>query len=360
MTIRYKCAECGAALNIKDELAGTRGSCPRCQVEFIVPAPEGQEQPQKEPAPARKAEGGKSGDLSDDDIERFLQESGPTAANPGSRLAVADNGDEDGQDEEDLDEKPRGRKKKARAEDDDDFDDDEDEEEDEDDERERRRKKKKLAKAGAKKSDSSESASIARELMARGEKGATREDRGEKRAGRPFGGRDRPEDEQGFTLKEQVLYLLKQAWPYLAAAVFLIGIVIWALKPSYNLPPLAYVTGTVKLDGKPLEAAYVEFQPVRDDPREAIKLASSIGITNDAGQYVLVYLDNIPGAVIGKCTVRIRKPDETKGELLPARYNYRTELTADVKKGGEPINFDNLSSATGSGDSGPLPGAMQQ
>ena len=26
MTIRYKCAECGAALNIKDELAGTRGS----------------------------------------------------------------------------------------------------------------------------------------------------------------------------------------------------------------------------------------------------------------------------------------------------------------------------------------------
>ena len=40
MTIRYKCEECGAALNIKDELAGTKGNCPRCQVEFIIPAPE--------------------------------------------------------------------------------------------------------------------------------------------------------------------------------------------------------------------------------------------------------------------------------------------------------------------------------
>ncbi len=33
MTIRYKCEECGAVLNIKDELAGTLGHCPRCKVE---------------------------------------------------------------------------------------------------------------------------------------------------------------------------------------------------------------------------------------------------------------------------------------------------------------------------------------
>ena len=41
MTIRYTCAECGAVLNIKEELAGTQGHCPRCQGEFTVPDAEG-------------------------------------------------------------------------------------------------------------------------------------------------------------------------------------------------------------------------------------------------------------------------------------------------------------------------------
>ncbi len=75
MTIRYKCEECGAALNIKDELAGTKGNCPRCQVEFIVPAPEGGLVEQKtasvaaEAAPAPRRPGDP---LSEDDIGSFL------------------------------------------------------------------------------------------------------------------------------------------------------------------------------------------------------------------------------------------------------------------------------------------------
>ena len=37
MTIRFTCNECGSVLKIKDELAGTRGKCPKCKAEFIVP-----------------------------------------------------------------------------------------------------------------------------------------------------------------------------------------------------------------------------------------------------------------------------------------------------------------------------------
>ena len=348
MTIKYKCAECGAALNVKDELAGTRGSCPRCQAEFTVPAPEGQEQSWKEPAPARNAEGGKSGDLSDDDIERLLQQSGPTAASPESRLAVANHSDADGQDEEDLDEQPRRRKTEARA-DDDGF----GEDEDDDDERERRRKKKRLAKAGAKKSDPAESASIARELMARGEKGATREDQREKRAGRPFGGRDRPDEEQGFA----------KQWGLYVGGGLLVIFLCYSFFSRSQLPTLAPVSGTVTLDGSPLPNAMVFFQPTSDSGQPNEKLGASAGETDERGQYTLLYANvegtQFKGAVIGKHTVRIKKAHATKLDALPARYNFRTELKRDVEKGGKPIDFE-LTSSEGADEGHPLPGTTQQ
>lgn len=38
MTIRVTCQHCGAALKIKDELAGTEGHCPKCKHKFRIPA----------------------------------------------------------------------------------------------------------------------------------------------------------------------------------------------------------------------------------------------------------------------------------------------------------------------------------
>jgi phage FluMu protein Com len=40
MTIRYTCTECESVLKIKDEKAGTKGKCPKCRTEFLVPYPE--------------------------------------------------------------------------------------------------------------------------------------------------------------------------------------------------------------------------------------------------------------------------------------------------------------------------------
>lgn len=39
MTIRFTCDECGSVLKIKDELAGTKGKCPKCKTAFVVPQP---------------------------------------------------------------------------------------------------------------------------------------------------------------------------------------------------------------------------------------------------------------------------------------------------------------------------------
>ncbi len=38
MTIRYTCTGCESVLKIKDEKAGTNGKCPKCKLEFVVPA----------------------------------------------------------------------------------------------------------------------------------------------------------------------------------------------------------------------------------------------------------------------------------------------------------------------------------
>lgn len=40
MTIRYICVGCESVLRIKEEKAGSKGRCPRCKMEFVVPHPE--------------------------------------------------------------------------------------------------------------------------------------------------------------------------------------------------------------------------------------------------------------------------------------------------------------------------------
>jgi hypothetical protein len=82
---------------------------------------------------------------------------------------------------------------------------------------------------------------------------------------------------------------------------------------------VAPVSGTVTLDGAPLKAASVTFQP-KDGGRP------SFGVTNEQGRYVLEYSLNELGAKVGACTVRIstENRDDDAGakakELVPKRY----------------------------------------
>ncbi len=99
-------------------------------------------------------------------------------------------------------------------------------------------------------------------------------------------------------------------------------------------PPLADVTGTVTLDGRPLPNAVVTFLPIQ-------RGRASRGMTDSAGHYELRYLRDIRGAILGSHQVMITTASEEKpGELLPARYNQQTTLSVEVERGVKQYCFD--------------------
>lgn len=107
---------------------------------------------------------------------------------------------------------------------------------------------------------------------------------------------------------------------------------------------LAPVSGTVTLDGEPLAGAAVNFQPVRSRGNDNPGPGSS-GRCDGDGRYQLTTIHGDPGAVVGQHRIRIysdRQPvDSSRDEsgpaprdLMPDRYNTRTELTLDVTPDG--------------------------
>ncbi|MEQ8634245.1 hypothetical protein [Gimesia maris] len=112
-----------------------------------------------------------------------------------------------------------------------------------------------------------------------------------------------------------------------------------------DVPETGTVTGTVTLDGAPLEEALVQFQP------ESGRISS--GTTDAEGKYELDYTGTLKGAKIGTHKVSIttfKAPEEnleTKEaqkqlpkEKVPAKYNKDTTLTAEVNAGENTIDFD--------------------
>ncbi|WP_339733391.1 carboxypeptidase-like regulatory domain-containing protein [uncultured Gimesia sp.] len=110
-------------------------------------------------------------------------------------------------------------------------------------------------------------------------------------------------------------------------------------------PDLGKASGQVTLDGKPLPNANVFFQPVEGG-------RNSTGITDDQGNYILEYLRDSKGAKIGRHKVRVSRfvepvkgdngkiEDPGQKELVPDRYNQKTELEKDVKAGKNTINLE--------------------
>lgn len=104
-------------------------------------------------------------------------------------------------------------------------------------------------------------------------------------------------------------------------------------------PDVAYVEGTVTMDGNPVSNAVLTFQPDHARP--------SYGRTNEEGWYELYYTDEKEGATLGTHQVRIstaEEGDEDTGragqkETIPAKYNVQTELTAEVAPGDNVIDF---------------------
>jgi hypothetical protein len=106
------------------------------------------------------------------------------------------------------------------------------------------------------------------------------------------------------------------------------------------------VAGRVTLNGKPLTAARVSFQP---DAAGAVEGGmGSVGTTDETGRYELKVIGTADaGAKVGRHVVTVSKTDipvkpedfdkpdaRVPKEVLPARYNTATELSFEVPESG--------------------------
>lgn len=109
-------------------------------------------------------------------------------------------------------------------------------------------------------------------------------------------------------------------------------------------PPLGRVRGKVTMNGQPLPGVDIVFAPDKGRP--------SVGTTDTSGRYDLSYINTTKGAKVGPHKVFIRpaevSQDEVSGDgsktaaprpVIPAKYNKRTELTAEVKAGSNTFDF---------------------
>lgn len=112
-----------------------------------------------------------------------------------------------------------------------------------------------------------------------------------------------------------------------------------------ELPELAYVSGTVNMDGQPLPGVQVHFHPIDE---EGFGLSrASVGKTDSEGNYVLHWNEGIEGAHLGINKVAIMthwpngEPGEGEYEKIPPRYyGKRTTLQETVVEGDNTFNFD--------------------
>lgn len=117
---------------------------------------------------------------------------------------------------------------------------------------------------------------------------------------------------------------------------------------------VAPVSGTVRMDGKPLENVKVLFVPLernKNGKQEPVAFA----VTDAKGHYTLAHRGGGHGAAIGRNQVWLstRQTEKKKNaageietvevreELIPAKYNTATQLVVDVPaKGMKNANFE--------------------
>jgi hypothetical protein len=106
-----------------------------------------------------------------------------------------------------------------------------------------------------------------------------------------------------------------------------------------DLPELGYVTGTVKLDGKPLPNVMVQFHSDAGG-------RPGTGMTDSEGNYELVYTTGAKGTKVGPSRVELTtvwpegEPPPGQKEQIPAKYNSASMLKEDVKPGRNTFDFD--------------------
>ncbi len=275
MPIRYKCQNCGATLKIKDELAGKQGKCPKCRTSFRIPK-KSDEQPSSEQDGAKKKSGPRLSQEEEEAFRHLTAELGPAS----------------------------GRSSSSEGE---------------------------YFRDGP-----TAAADVASELLA---KTGRKAQKGNWKAA--LRGATHQESKAAEAYREYLWEMARHVAMIVLVCVAVGGAGWWlagrVVGTSRKLPPLGQVTGVVLLNGEPLVGADVIFRPI-PPPGEMAPGSASFGRTDENGLYELMYLKDVPGAVVGKHRVEII-PSLRSRIMLPPEYNERSKLVREVKPGRNVINF---------------------
>jgi len=112
-------------------------------------------------------------------------------------------------------------------------------------------------------------------------------------------------------------------------------------------PKLHPVSGTVTLDGNPVEGAAVTF--MSDDGKNTYA-----GLTDASGKYTL-YAGEKPGASAGSYKVLVTKPKKVEGDMTPGSADYLKQMAKATKESAtkETTGAFNPAMAGGGGSVGP-------
>ena len=130
---------------------------------------------------------------------------------------------------------------------------------------------------------------------------------------------------------------MKEFWRY---AVFVMGVLLICLPGCDSGPKLGRVSGTITINGEPVEQATITFTPADGQ--------SSFARTDANGFYELQFSGGKQGALLGENYISIetgRVGTNEQGDLveyperLPAKYNAESEIVREVNEGSQTIDF---------------------
>jgi hypothetical protein len=108
-------------------------------------------------------------------------------------------------------------------------------------------------------------------------------------------------------------------------------------------PPVGTITGDVNFDGQPVKDGHVLFTPV-----DGMGQTGGAAIREGKFQAEKVPVGKMKVELHGNKVVGKRKAYDTPespweddvAELLPAKYNSKSDLTLEVKKGNQDVKYD--------------------
>jgi DNA-directed RNA polymerase subunit M/transcription elongation factor TFIIS len=345
MTIRFQCVECNSVMKIKDEKAGTTGHCPKCKTEFIVPQPD-QEDAVPENGSEKVSASAKvktavaerpveqTEESLEDEYQRILMgedspipgsSKGGSSKGGSSKGGRSTGGGSKGEDSntiltsDALDETAEVGSAQSSG------------------------SVAMVTTPSPSKSRPKTTAEMAEEML-----NHTAEPSAQKKKGRAFGEgtADKGDRRKQASVEARNYYLTRVGLGSVGVVVACLGLyyMMSSMMGGQKYPPLGQVSGTITLDGNPLPAANVTFQPLQEGTKPNADTAGSIGISDKDGHFSLYYVADVPGAAVGKHLVQIRAQNDAGVEIVPGKYNQMTELTFEVKSGSNPAADFPLSS----------------